>query len=662
MTAEERRRIFEAQNPRIDELPPGVPEEGDYIPYWSKRDGVTKRLSAAMFTGGPPAQIDFTWIPNRVDEEGNPLPYNLNDPVIYGGEWYISLIDNNTFTPGVGDQWLKQSTSFSGGFWKAGVYNGDQPWVFSNHSGETQIYELIDPTRPFISTDIVAEEAAGKWRTLSSKVNIDLIDTSDAVIELDLKHSAQRWFKGVDNIDGPRLWNPTNVDRLVEAKFFFTMSGLFAQELPQNFRMSDPLFNPSTRRWVPFDVGDYEATINYDGAGNYNVKIYGPFGGGGNQMPTILMNEISYTGGLLQGPRQYFDPEGDLENNPKPQVLTPTLVGTPEPGEILTATWTFHSPSGYAQGTHRYQWYRSNEDGSSKEAIVGATNSTYLLDDDDVDRAISCVIIAVQTAPAPANGNPESDPVETAGLLVEAPSNLPAELDLDLHYDHVMDLKSGNYDAVNFRVPDTGLVNAGATFWTSPDAGKRPTYDGANKRLVFDPAVEPQFIEAVIQASNAKGTSNTRRYEFIGVIEFDVIPSDVTIFSILTSLYFELEGGNPNLLQSAPCLFTGFTAQTGVKYRFRLRTDIVGGVVEARLQLNYDESNGTYLFDGVDSNTNGGAGIGAGNTFRIGASKNVPALRGLDGKVYGMALLGQAHVDQQYELNLWRTLNATAGI
>jgi len=122
----------------------------------------------------------------------------------------------------------------------------------------------------------------------------------------------------------------------------------------------------------------------------------------GNTPPEITAStfEASYT---------YTDAEDDFESNAKPQVVALSITGNPIVGQTLTASWTFFSPSLYSQGTHLYQWYRSDQDGTNRAAIGGATNSTYVLVDDDQDKQIDVEVTAVQTAATPANGNPESD-------------------------------------------------------------------------------------------------------------------------------------------------------------------------------------------------------------------------------------------------------------
>lgn len=80
------------------------------------------------------------------------------------------------------------------------------------------------------------------------------------------------------------------------------------------------------------------------------------------------------------------------ETPAKPTVGTVTVTGTEEDGNTLTATYSdFYSASGYSDAS-TWQWYRADDNQSLGSAIVGATNSTYILTQDDVAKNIRAVL------------------------------------------------------------------------------------------------------------------------------------------------------------------------------------------------------------------------------------------------------------------------------
>ena len=111
-------------------------------------------------------------------------------------------------------------------------------------------------------------------------------------------------------------------------------------------------------------------------------------------------------------------PTVTAEAAPPANTVVPTVSGTPEDGETLTAdpgTW-----SGTAPITYTYEWQRCDADGTDCVDIPGATGSTYVLLPIDVGHAIVVEVTGTNAAGADsATSAPSSsvavDPPATAG-------------------------------------------------------------------------------------------------------------------------------------------------------------------------------------------------------------------------------------------------------
>ena len=111
-------------------------------------------------------------------------------------------------------------------------------------------------------------------------------------------------------------------------------------------------------------------------------------------------------------------PTATAEAAPPANTVVPTVSGTPEDGETLTAdpgTWTGTAPIAYT-----YQWQRCDADGTDCADIAGATSSTYVLQPADVGHAIVVEVTGTNAAGADtATSVPSSsvavDPPATAG-------------------------------------------------------------------------------------------------------------------------------------------------------------------------------------------------------------------------------------------------------
>lgn len=645
---------------RIDENPRGTARANHAWLFRDTDEGITKHALVSDLLPQIPSQ-NFEWVPNKQPA------YNLNESVTLDGVWYKSLVNNNTGIPGKSGTWQAMSNgTVSGGFYKPGVYAQDKIVVYSDHSGITEQYQLNAPSRPFLSTNIATEEAQGLWVSISGQLRRVNVAVANNELILDCMHQSQLVFIVTNNIESNTIVTFVNYEKLVWCKIRMVIAAPLYLQFPSNSISSDPLFNETGNFRKRFlDVGEYSMEITFDNV-NFWIETYGPGRGTANLSPQIINHSIELIGGTLVRTRQYYDAEGDLENNPPPFITNFWMDGDAYPGGILEITYTFHSPMKYEEGEPLVQWYRMSEDFTNVTEIPGANDLQYAPVFDDKNFWVFGRLRVTQVAEAPANGNPISVEYTSNAKLIQEEVVGVEPLIPEEHFDNIMNLFDDNYDEGTFSIPDTGLWS-GATAWTSPAPENRPTYDVANKRLRFDPAVTIRYIDAPIAASNAKGSSGTRRYDFVGVFELNTLPlgaDEFAIWSILTSYLFKLKSDTFLHYQSSSGSHFPFGLEINKKYRFRLRTDInpVSGFIEAHLQVNYDEESETFEYDGTIQGTNGGAGIAAGSTIRLGGSKNVPPVDDFDGWWYEFALLSQAHVDAQYEPNLWRRLNLVAGL
>ena len=108
-------------------------------------------------------------------------------------------------------------------------------------------------------------------------------------------------------------------------------------------------------------------------------------------------------------------PTVTAEAAPPANTAVPTVSGTPEDGQTLTAdpgTW-----SGTAPVTYTYEWQRCDADGTACAAISGATGSTYVLLPIDVGHAI-----VVEVTGTNAGGADTATSVPSSSVAVDPPA------------------------------------------------------------------------------------------------------------------------------------------------------------------------------------------------------------------------------------------------
>jgi hypothetical protein len=152
--------------------------------------------------------------------------------------------------------------------WTAGTFGSGLMIVYHNHSVHGScLVKLVDPVRPFTSTNIETEITAGKWEILNDISRIDraVVVTAGAVLTLDMAGKPVRSFKGDAIISGPKTWAFTGVTRAVSIPaFFFELDDVHDQTLPANVLMSD--VRKVGAVWTPEVAGKYKAKLDYDGA------------------------------------------------------------------------------------------------------------------------------------------------------------------------------------------------------------------------------------------------------------------------------------------------------------------------------------------------------------------------------------------------------------
>jgi len=92
------------------------------------------------------------------------------------------------------------------------------------------------------------------------------VSTAGGTITLDFASKAERMFLGSATIAAIKTWALANTTGALKiASFIFTVSGLYAQTMPSNFKMSDARWDSVGKTWTPLDTGTYNAVAVFDG-------------------------------------------------------------------------------------------------------------------------------------------------------------------------------------------------------------------------------------------------------------------------------------------------------------------------------------------------------------------------------------------------------------
>jgi hypothetical protein len=262
-------------NARIDELPLGVPSNGDFLVYRDQINGVTKRALVDPFLASPVDTNNFEWAPS-------PASYDEDDVVTYSGLWWQSLVNGNADNvPGVDPtKWIEVTRVGGSGIkvYESGVYVDDSVFVAFKVINHYYLFELVNPTRPFPSSNFYAEYVAGDWRGFG-QIEFNSVDVTAAVQFNFFNVLQELTLNSESSITGPRTWSIINegIDS-ARVVFYFQLDGLHVQSMPANFLMPSWVANwdSSAKTWTPTEIGKYKAIMQAF-AGDWLLTIEGPF-------------------------------------------------------------------------------------------------------------------------------------------------------------------------------------------------------------------------------------------------------------------------------------------------------------------------------------------------------------------------------------------------
>ena len=180
--------------------------------------------------------------------------------------------------------WIEVSPSSGSAIkeWAAGVYGTGLVIVFYNN----ELYKLEEAVRPYNSTNIATEIAAGDWVKISvSTAGVYIAansDTTAAPIILDSALYTDIIFNGSTTISANKTLQFNNDGNGRRKKLLFTISGTPVLTLPSSCKM--PTWQGGwddagkTLDFGALGAGDYELEFTWKTIGTYfQTKLSGPF-------------------------------------------------------------------------------------------------------------------------------------------------------------------------------------------------------------------------------------------------------------------------------------------------------------------------------------------------------------------------------------------------
>lgn len=162
--------------------------------------------------------------------------------------------------------WVQITQSQSGGLWAAGAFLDANVNVYYNLDDILQQFFLVNTTRPFNSTDIQAEWAAGDWLRVGDPLGIQAADNSGAICILDFMKSRKGVWRGLTNVDHDFEIQFDNDDQALEFDLHLVFSAPYGLTFPTGTKMKNSAeWDTGTTKWTPLYAGAYSLRGRFDG-------------------------------------------------------------------------------------------------------------------------------------------------------------------------------------------------------------------------------------------------------------------------------------------------------------------------------------------------------------------------------------------------------------
>jgi hypothetical protein len=216
----------------------------------------------------PDTDTTYRFPASAVIPESGSSNYAWQDDITYSAGQIVGHLDDLWVSNAGGN--LGNAPGPASAFWTLGVagVSGLVPWAASIFTKQyvTVIYQsriwfLNSLTRPYNSTNIDTEIAAGDWIELSADLISKAVDTSGASFSMDIAGVKEVVFIASHDFAGSKtiasILNSTNAIRF---EFIFKITTLDPHTLPAGSRMMNAgdEWNDTTKVWTPVDIGVYK--------------------------------------------------------------------------------------------------------------------------------------------------------------------------------------------------------------------------------------------------------------------------------------------------------------------------------------------------------------------------------------------------------------------